>query len=111
MSRSAAAPLPGTSTDGTLLESAIKVDDKHTFFGRAESVGKDELFPQASPLAGQIFKVKKLSLGYVYDFASVAHARLGIGGVVSAYAVPAALEPVYGSNPRSFMLFMRAKLE
>jgi hypothetical protein len=58
-----------------------------------------------------VYKVSKLSLGYVYDFASVAHARLGIGGVVSAYAVPGALDSVYGSNPRSFMLFMRAKLE
>lgn len=62
-------------------------------------------------LAGQVFRVKKLSLGYVYDFARVQRMRFGVGAVVSAYAAPAALDPVYGSSPRSYMVFFRVRLE
>jgi hypothetical protein len=44
---------PGTTTDGYLLESAIRASEQHTFFGRAENVGKDDLFAAPNPLAGR----------------------------------------------------------
>lgn len=102
---------PGETLDGYLVESSISVSDKHTFFGRAELADKDELFADDAPQAGQSFKVGKLSLGYIYDFASVGHLRAGIGALVSGYAIPASLEPTYGAHTTSYMLFMRLKLE
>jgi hypothetical protein len=50
-----------------------------------------------------------LTLGYIYDFPSGGHYKIGIGGLVSRYSLPSALEPIYG-NPTSFMLFARVKI-
>jgi hypothetical protein len=102
---------PGNTTNAYLLESAYKWRDTHTVFGRAERVDKDELFLDPDPRHHEIYKVNKLSLGYVYDFARVQRIRVGVGGVVSAYATPSALDSVYGSHARSFMVFLRAKIE
>ena len=102
---------PGNATNGHLLESAYKWRDAHTVFGRAERVDKDELFQDPDPRTRQVYKVNKLSLGYVYDFARLQRIRMGVGGVVSAYATPSALDSVYGSHARSFMVFLRAKIE
>lgn len=102
---------PGGSTDGWLVESELMLGEKHVLFGRAERVDKDELFRIGEPLYGQTFTVGKLSLGAIRDFARVGHARLGIGGLVSRYALPSALDGVYGPNPTSYMVFFRARLE
>jgi hypothetical protein len=80
-------------------------------FGRIERAEKNELFDQASPLAGETFQVGKLSLGYVYDFPAMGHFRMGIGGLVSKYSLPGDIEPFYGSDPTSYMLFARVKLQ
>ncbi len=102
---------PGNRTDAYLLESALRLGERHTLFARAEMVDKDELFAAGAPLAGQVFRVKKLSTGYVYDFAKVQHVRIGAGGVVSAYSYPATLAPAYGGAPYSYMVFLRARLD
>lgn len=102
---------PGHGLDAFLIESAIKLHDTHTFFGRAEDVEKDDLFMPPSPLAGEIFRVNELSLGYIYDIPVAEHVKIGIGGLGSVYALPESLTPYYGNNPVSFMLFARAKLD
>lgn len=101
---------PGHALNGFLLESAVRLHDTHTFFARAESAQKDELFESPNPLAGETFRVGELSLGYVYDVPLAEHLKLGVGGVGSVYALPASLTPHYGNNPASFMLFGRLSL-
>ena len=78
-------------------------------FARAERAEKNELFLEGDPRAEQTFRVGKLSIGYVFDFARQQHWKLGVGGLVSRYRLPSELDEVYG-NPTSFMLFVRAKL-
>jgi hypothetical protein len=99
----------GTTTDSTLLESAVSFSKTHTVFGRIERSDKNELFDQGSPLADETFQVGKLSLGYIYDFPTDGHFKFGIGGLVSKYSLPGALETFYGSDPTSYMLFARVK--
>jgi hypothetical protein len=99
----------GTATNAYLLESAIRTSKTHTFFGRAERADKNELFLPGTALAQETFRVGKLSLGYLYDFPSDSHFKFGIGGLVSKYSLPSALESSYG-NPTSFMLFARVKI-
>lgn len=101
---------PGHDLDGFLLESALAMGERHTFFGRAERVSEDELFQSPSPLAGAVFTVNKVSLGYIYDIPVHEHIKLGIGGLGSAYALPSAVRPAYGGAPLSFMLFLRLKI-
>jgi hypothetical protein len=103
-------PSQGAASSGWLLESALKLTASQTLFGRAERVAKDELFLAGAPLAGEMFSVEKLSLGYIYDFLERGALSIGIGGLASTYSYPAPLDPVYGYRATSYMLFLRARL-
>lgn len=101
----------GTVTEpGWLLESTYVLGDTHTFFGRAEQLRNSELFAHGDPLHGQEFRVRKLTLGYIYDFARTGPVKWGIGGLVGFVGLPAQLDPAYGSQPRSYMLFLQGRL-
>jgi hypothetical protein len=100
---------PGHTLDGFLLESELILHDTHTVFARAERVAEDELF-EDGPLQGQVETVEKISLGYIRDFHPAEHLKLGIGGLVSRYGYPSALDHAYG-DPTSYMIFLRLKLE
>ncbi len=101
---------PGRVLDAYLLEASARWAEKHTVFGRAERVEKDELFEEGAPLHADAFAVGKLTLGYRYDFARWKRSVWGAGAAASAYVLPAALRPAYGREPVSFMLFVRARL-
>lgn len=96
--------------DAWLLESTLAIAQRHTVFARLEQVNNDELFSGESPLAGQAFRVRKATLGYIYDFAKVGPATLGVGGLVGVPRVPAALDSAYGGSPRSYMVFLQGRL-
>jgi hypothetical protein len=100
---------PGHRLDAYLLESAVSWF-RHTVFLRAENVQKDELFQPPSSLAGDIFRVGSFSLGYVYDVPVAEHVALGFGAMGSGYDLPSAIQPAYGANPLSYMLFTRVKI-
>ena len=68
------------------------------------------MFPNGSPLAGRTFTVGKISAGYIYDLPVGEHLKMGIGGLVSRYDYPAALNAAYGAEPNSFMIFVRLKV-
>lgn len=100
---------PGRTSDAYLVESAASFG-VHTVFARAEAVDKDDLFLPPSALAGDAFRVGKLSLGYAYSIPTGRHFLIDIGGLVSLYDLPTAIKPAYGADPRSFMLFSRVRL-
>jgi hypothetical protein len=99
---------PGHTLDGFLLESAVVFADTHTIFGRAERVEEDELLAHVEP--APIFTPTKFSLGYIYDFHLAEHVKFGIGGLESRFIVPKGLNTAYGSDPNSFMAFVRLKI-
>ena len=100
------APTRGEATHSYLLEAAARFSARHTFFGRAERVSKNELFPDVDPRADTVFSVNKVSLGYVHDLPVSGHFRIGIGALASLYGLPTDLKPQYG-RPTSFMVFAR----
>jgi hypothetical protein len=101
---------PGNRLDAVLLESALNLG-RHTLFARAENVQKDELFDAPSPLAGRIFRVSELSLGYVYDLPVSRHLALGFGVQGTINFVRAEIGAAYGSQtPTSYEPFLRLKL-
>jgi len=95
---------------GWLLESTLVAHEQHTVFGRFEQVDNDELFHDDEPFAGQTFRVRKLTLGYIYDFAKTGQVAWGIGGLVGLYDAPYALDSVYGKHPTSTMVFLQGRL-
>jgi hypothetical protein len=103
-------PEPGTASNGWLLESAVRVANVHTFFGRVERVGKDELFTPGQALYGPVYTIEELSLGYIYDCAQWGSVHAGVGAMATAYRYPGVLDPVYGDDPTSFLVFLRARL-
>ena len=95
--------------DAYLLESAL-TKGRNTVFGRVENADKNELFPEGDPRDGTVQNVTKLSVGYFRTLAVRDHVAVDLGGLVSGYALPSALDSTYGKDPTSFMLFARFKL-
>lgn len=93
-----------------LLESTWVVRDTHTLFGRAEQVQTSELFGEGEPLPGEAFEVRKLSLGYIFDFARTGPVRWGLGGLVGFLDAPRRLDAAYGKHPRSYFVFLQGRL-
>jgi hypothetical protein len=100
---------PGHALNAYLLESAVTLKSEHTLFARLERVQEDELFGGASPLADQVFGVAKFSVGYIHDWPLTEHLYFGLGGLVSLYGLPSAVDSAYG-DPPSYMVFARLKL-
>lgn len=102
--------VPGDTLTAVLAEANWNLDDHNSLFGRFENVGNDELFPEhADPLHDQTFRVSKFQLGYVRRV-PLGPFELALGGSLSAYAKPAALDAAYGANPWGYTLFMRLSL-
>jgi hypothetical protein len=103
-------PSAGAASEGWLLESALRLAQTHTVFGRLERVGKDELFTPGQPLYGPTYTINALSLGYIRDCARLGPAYVGIGVMGTVYRYPEVLDPVYGEGPVSYLLFARIRL-
>ncbi|HET7922471.1 MAG TPA: hypothetical protein VFM15_06920 [Gammaproteobacteria bacterium] len=101
---------PGEALNAYLVESELSLHDTHTLFARMERVQEAELFESPSPLADQAFGVTKLSVGYIRDWPLSDHLYFGLGGLVSLYALPSAVNSAYGS-PHSYLAFARLKLK
>ena len=95
--------------DAWLLESAVR-RDAWTLFGRAEMIETNELV-RIGNHHGPTFRVGKVSLGAVHDFAIAQNVKLGLGGLYALNFVPDALEPSYRGNPAGAMAFVRLKID
>jgi hypothetical protein len=93
---------------GYLLEST-QTCGKVTYFQRAEYVRNSELI-DSGPLAGEEFGVAKLTLGGSYAVYEAGPLRFAAGVLGSVYRYGEALEPEYGSNPVSAMVFLRTSI-
>jgi hypothetical protein len=102
---------PGRTLTAWLAEANWDLDDHHTLFGRLENVRNDELFPEHSdPLHEVPFRVSKFQLGYAYRLFLTDALNLALGGTVSAFAKPGALDAAYGKNPMGATLFAKLSL-
>jgi hypothetical protein len=83
------------TTHAGLLETALSLSDRHTWFGRAEISGKPghDLHMHATPAT--IYTVGKVQAGYVWSFLAGSGLVLGVGGTASVSMVPPALVPRY----------------
>ena len=83
------------TTHAGLLETALSLSDRHTWFGRAEIGGKPghDLHMHATPAT--IYTVGKVQAGYVWSLPAGGGIVLGVGGTASVSMVPPALVPRY----------------
>ncbi len=95
---------------GYLMESIFRVQKEHSFFGRLEQVGSDDLYRENQSSQHPLFKVKKMTIGYFHDVRFNQEVRFDVGGLVSKHLVSSDAN-IYGTNPTSFMMFVRLKLQ
>jgi hypothetical protein len=102
---------PGPTLTAFLAEANWDIDDHHTLFGRIENVKNDELFPDdLSPLHEVPFRVSKFQAGYAYRLPLTDQFNLALGGTVSTFAKPNALDAAYGKNPFGYTVFVKLSL-
>lgn len=103
--------LSGNDGNAYLLDTALRLGQEHTLFGRIERGGHDELFRSEDGPSNQSYQVSKMSVGYLYEAKSQGVATLGIGGLVSRRTVPAELLPYYSGNNTDYTVFVRLQMK
>ena len=103
---------PGRTLSAWLAEADWDFAKHHTVFGRIENVRNDELFPDdLDPMHDTPFRVSKFQLGYAWNTPlGKSPLNLALGGTVSAFAVPGALDSAYGKHPMGYTLFAKFAL-
>lgn len=99
------------ATNGYLLESVVRLNNAHTFFGRSEQVGSDALFREDGGTPREFFTLNKVTAGYFYDMGNDLPIKLDVGVLVQKYRVPSSRTPVYGNDPMSYTVFARFRLK
>jgi hypothetical protein len=101
----------GSELDAYLVEGTWAARASDTLYMRGELatkviIGRGALHPVGFRHPHQFSRVGALTGGYIRELAVNRFGRVGVGGDITAYRVPANLEPSYGS-PVSFHAFLR----
>lgn len=96
-----------TVLNSYLLESTLNFQRRNYAFTRLELVDKDELFPQAA--THPTYRIGGYTFGAERDLVQNQAWQLGLGGDLSFYSKPTALNVAYGSFPVSFQVFLRMR--
>ena len=96
----------GINLNGYLLESTLNFLRRDYVFTRMELVDKNELFPPAEQPS---YRIGAYTFGGTRDLVHNRAWQLGLGGDVTVYSKPAALDAAYGSYPVSFQIFLRMR--
>ena len=106
--------LEGKNYDAFALESSLNWND-WTLFGRGEITENNELVghheEEEEEHHGETFRVGKVSIGLLKEFAVAKNLKLGVGGLYAFNFVPEELEEAYGGDPQGAMGFIRLKLD
>jgi hypothetical protein len=101
--------------NGYTAESTLNFLDKNYFYTRLELVDKNELLRDTDRARLGItdhhasFRIGGYTFGGLRELWTSEKFSLGIGGDVTFYSTPAVLDPIYGSSPKSFKLFLRLR--
>lgn len=99
--------VPGDTSQAWVVEGAVQ-PGPWTIFTRLEQVDQSEL--TLGVHHGPQYTVRKASLGVIHDWWLGDNVRLGLGGLVNAFDIPAPLSASYG-DPGGGMVFVRLKIE
>jgi hypothetical protein len=100
-----------------LAESVLQFRQQNLITGRVEWVDKDELLhdepeaPEHAGLAeGSVFRVAAFTLGYTRGLGTFSGVEVGLGGNLTLYRIPSALQPLYGDRPAGVLTYLRFRL-
>jgi hypothetical protein len=101
--------------NGYTAESTLNFLGKNYFYTRLELVDKNDLLRDADRVRLGItdhhasFRIGAYTFGGLRELWTSEKFSLGIGGDLTFYSIPAVLDPIYGSSPKSFKLFLRLR--
>ncbi|HEX8162670.1 MAG TPA: hypothetical protein VF538_12435 [Pyrinomonadaceae bacterium] len=101
--------------NGYTFESTVNFLDRNHLYTRLELVDKDELLREEDrALLGiadhhAAFRVGAYTFGYVRDVYESDDWSVGLGGDLTFYSKPEALDQIYGCSPTSYKLFLRVR--
>lgn len=105
----------GEVFNGYLAESTLKFHSRNYLWGRVENVDRtNELLLGQGPVPQGfqehfLARIQAYTLGYDREFEVIPHVASALGGQVTLYGIPNSLVPVYGSQPRGVILFLRVR--
>ena len=99
--------LENRNLNGYLLETTANFQSRNYAFSRLELVDKDELFPGNPSLP--TYRIGAYTFGGARDLVHNHLWQLALGGDLTFYSKPSALDPTYGNRPVSFQIFLRAR--
>lgn len=100
----------GAHSDVFTLEGAHQWRKANTFWWRYENADRTDLFPDGPPdLEHRTFNVNAFTLGYTRDLNEGREWSVGLGGSVTFFAKPDALDPFYGRSPLGVLVFLRIR--
>ena len=101
-----------------LAETLYPLSRKNFLTARAELVDKDELFAnnhdiehELAHTAGNSFRIGAYTVGYTRDIGTFKNIETGVGANITAYSVPAAIQPYYGEHPVGMNVYMRFRIK
>ena len=101
--------------NGYLAETTVNFLDRNYLYSRIELVDKNQLLREEDRIQLGIlehhpsFRIGAYTFGATREIWSTELASLAIGGDVTFYSKPSALDPIYGTNPVSWKLFFRIR--
>jgi hypothetical protein len=93
--------------NGYLLETTANFKLRDYVFSRVELVDKDELFPDSLLLPS--FRIGAYTFGGARDLIQSRLWQLALGGELTFYSKPSALDASYGREPVSFQVYLRIR--
>lgn len=107
--------LDGNVGNGYLLESTLNFMSRNYVWTRIENVDRtNELLlgnnPEPPGFTEKYFtRVQAYTAGYDREVGNISHLATAIGGQLTWYGVPAALQPAYGAHPLGAIVFLRVR--
>jgi hypothetical protein len=95
------------SLNSYLLETTVNFKARNYVFSRLELMDKDELFPERPSLP--VFRIGGFTFGGARDVIKSRSWEAALGGDITVYSKPSALDTAYGKNPVSFQIFLRLR--
>ena len=99
--------------NGYIAESTINFLDKNYLYTRLELVDKNSLLRAADRVRlgitehHPLFRIGAYTFGASRDVWTMTNLSMAIGGDVTLYSKPQTLDPIYGTSPASYRLFLR----
>ncbi|HEY1801495.1 MAG TPA: hypothetical protein VGG46_11230 [Terriglobales bacterium] len=107
--------LNGNVGNGYLLESTLNFMSRNYAWTRIENVDRtNELLlgdnPEPPGFTEKYFtRVQAYTVGYDREVGNIPHLATAIGGQITWYGVPEALQPTYGTHPLGLVVFLRVR--